>query len=174
MALISVPGSMGSMSQNENGDVKLQVGEETPLLGTRLLEQETVDGIPRYESFGYMLLLLSAFGFCLMGLLLRIATAYHAFPVPCIMFIRGVLQTSLALVWIVGFTNAKETFNLSRRLIGLLVLPGVLGGTSMGLIYFGLSRVPLGIHASIFFLSTFDHPTLYRAPSTRKAYIFCF
>lgn len=148
------------MPRDENGAVKLSIDEATPLLGGKPPEQESIDGVPQYESFGYMLLLLSALGFCIMGLLIRIATGYHAFPVPCVLFIRGVLQCSLALFWIVAFTDAKETFSLSPRLVGLLILRGLGGGTSMSLVFFGLSRVPMGIHASIFFLSTFYQPTM--------------
>lgn len=148
--------------------VKLQQSESTPLLAAKQNEQETVDGVPRYESFGYMLLLLSALGFCFMGLAIRMATGYHDFPVPCVLFMRGVMQSVLALVWIFTFTDAKETFSLPRRVVGLLFLRGFGGGTSMALVFFGLSRVPLGISNSIFFLSTLDTS---HCPMSKQTYI---
>lgn len=165
MALVSVPDEMTgdengpeteTEHENENEAVKVPLSSSTPPFVVPMTDKEPIDGSLQHESFGYMMLLLSAVGYSAMGLCLRIATGYHKFPVQCVLVIRGTLQTLLALSWITTLTDAKKSFSLSRRLVGLLFLRGLGGGVSMALSFYGLSRVPMGIFASIFFLSAFD------------------
>lgn len=109
------------------------------------------------ESFGYVLLLSSGFAFSTMALLVRIATGYHGLPVSTVLFIRGLIQSTSALFSIFFFMDYREAFNISQRFAMLLILRGAIGASVMYLLIFALSLLPMGIHSSIFFLSTFFH-----------------
>lgn len=141
-------------SFDDSEAVKVPLGEPDSPLDDKPWKKKTVDGIPQNESFGHMLLLLSALGYCLLGLCIRTATGYHGFPVASFLVIRGVMQSTLSFVWIVTLTDFKETFNLSRRLVGLLFLHAVGTGASLVLGFYGLSLIPFAIANSLFFLST--------------------
>lgn len=157
MVRTSPPRSMQvTESADEVNAVKVPLGESSSLLGGKPTGKKDIDGIPENESLGYMLLLLSAFGYCLSGLFQRMATGYRGYPVACFLIIRGVMQSSFALAWIFTLTDVRTTFNFPRRLSHLLVLHSIGSGLALAIGYFGLSMIPFGICNSIFFLSTFN------------------
>lgn len=158
------------MTPEADGVIQEQVEEATPLLGGSPPNQEAVDGVPPFESFGYMLLVLSSLGSSLFRMTLRIATGYHAIPEPCVLFIHGVMQTALAIVWLAASTNIRETLALPARDIGLLFLRGLGGSSALVLSVFALSRIPLGIHSSLFFLSTLPPPPLHASFFSRATH----
>lgn len=141
------------MTHGVDGLSEEQLGEATPLLGGSSSKKEAIDGVPQFESFGYLMLLFSSLGSSGLRLCLRVAMGYHAFPEPCVLLIRGLMQTALALVWLAASTDIRETLSIPSRDIGLLILRGLGGSSSMVLSLFALSRIPLGIQASLFFLS---------------------
>lgn len=167
MGVTSHRGAMPTeVPHHESDTVKLPVGESTRLLGAKPPEKGTADGTPQNESFGYMLLLLSALGYCILGLLIRITTGYHDFPIPCFLVIRGAMQIVYSVAWIAAFADFKATFNVSLRMVGMLTLHGFGSGVALALGLYGLSLIPFGIANSIFFISMFF---LLPAPRTVSA-----
>ncbi len=118
--------------------------------------QESSDEL-QHEVFGYTLIVGSGIFFETMALLIRYVTAYTGIPATNIVFLRGVVQSSLALFIACFFMNREEALNIPQSSWPLLVLRGVLGGASLAFDFPMLRRVPLGPATSVFFLSTFCH-----------------
>ncbi len=126
-----------------------------------LLERDSEKGLEessnglQHELFGYMLLVGSGVFFETMALLIRYVTAYAGIPAKNIVFLRGVVQSSLALFTACFLMNREEALNVPRSSWPLLVVRGVLGGAALGFDFPMLRRVPLGPAISVVFLSTF-------------------
>ena len=124
---------------------------------------ESVPLLPRYhpiysdagqnEMLGVVLMLVSAFFFCSMTLLLRYALAYQGVSVATMVLLRGSTQALLAFVSVAMFAKPKEVFSVPKRLLPRLVLRGVLGSSSLALYYYSLTRLSLGMTTSIFFIN---------------------
>ena len=107
------------------------------------------------EICGYLYVVASSLGFSGAALFVRLATSLHGFPVSATVFLRGIVQTTLALLAISMLCRVRDVFHgLTRRQWLLLVLRGCFGGSAMVFGYLSVSLLPLGVQTSLKFTST--------------------
>lgn len=110
------------------------------------------------ELQGYILLLASTFGFTTMSVFVRLASGFHGLPVFTNMLIRGIMQSTFAIALAAIFMDFRKTFTVTRKQFCMLALRGFLGTSALFCVFASLSLIPLGVQASLFFLSTYIPP----------------
>lgn len=157
------------MPRNEDSTLSF-VSEALPLLGADPPKQETIDA----EAFGYILVVLSTFANGIMGRLLVEAFVFFRFPLRSAMFIRGVLQSSIALIWIFAFTDAEATLSIPHRLGNLLFVAGVAQFSWTALTSVSPIHIPGNSHTALKILGAFRRCVLCRTDCFRSTHVFLF
>jgi len=97
------------------------------------------------------LAMLAAVFFSLMQLFVKIVSVYT--PTVQVAFMRSVIQGSLA-VTVLGIQERTTVFNLSRRILWIVISRGAIGFVSFLCLFFALSKLPLSECVVI----TYTHP----------------
>lgn len=87
-----------------------------------------------------------------MWLITRLVTGYRGFSISSVLFLRGVVQTGLGLLF-AAFLGKEDVFNVPHDIRKQLLLRGVLGATGYTLYLIAISKVPLAVCVTIFFLN---------------------
>ncbi|KAI7861661.1 hypothetical protein BDF14DRAFT_1738096 [Spinellus fusiger] len=114
--------------------------ESTPLIGQSKIPQQN-------ESLGLLLMLLSAFGFSIMSLLVKIGGA--RFPSSEIVFARSIIQTLLGLAGC-ALLSINPLGDPKIRL--WLVFRGCVGSIGLALFFYSVTKLSLADATVIFFL----------------------
>ena len=102
-----------------------------------------------------MLMAASCFGFSIMSLFFHIAETTFDFSARYTIFIRSVIHTTLAGLYIASYLNIRETFiSLTRRQQTLLVFRGFTGAFGVLAGTLSLKYLPMGDAVSLFFSSS--------------------
>lgn len=139
-------------SQDTTGLKKPQLGElgeNTPLLPAPSQQERPSEPT---ELHGYLLMAGSCIGFAIMSLQVHIAENKLNFPATSSLFIRAVVQATLAFTYIIRYLPFPETFtNLTRKQVKLLAFRGVAGSLAIALYLATLKRLPVGDGVTLFF-----------------------
>ncbi len=110
---------------------------------------------PRDETAGLLLMALAALFFGASGLLVRYATAYGGLAVSTAVMLRGITQTTLALLATLVVPDGRDVFRNTPELWGLLALRGSLGGVALLAFVGAFKLLDLSIASSIYYTSTY-------------------
>lgn len=103
---------------------------------------------------GYIYMACASFGYATMALMVRASESRYDMPPIKAVFIRGLIQSILALGMIpstIGFQTAFQP--IDRRTFRLLFLRGCAGTASLLAVYLALQRLPVGDAQTILFSS---------------------
>ncbi len=120
--------------------------ERLPLLKTKREK-------PRHEITGYLLMILAALFFGMLGVLVRYVTAYRGLALPTVVLVRGLTQTTLTLVTMRLLPKSQRLFPKTQKLWWALALRGVLGALTITALFGSYKLLEFSIADSIFSIS---------------------
>lgn len=158
--MCTAPERDAELSLTATTDLPNANGETQPLLQNAKLQlpvvatQRNPHSTTSSELYGLFLMALSTFGFSGMSLLNHIAeTQYHISAAACV-FLRGLVQCMLAVVYIARYLDPKATIaSITNHQKKWLLCRGLFGCLSLYTFVKALELLPLGIVISLFFIS---------------------